>query len=170
MAQSQESLLSVVCTIKRGRKRFAIHCQARTHKEAGKITLGVCLACRRGKSREGEAFAAQKPGPVRLHAGAMLTEYQKVTSLLTYLLAMRGRRLWHYEDVSLTRLNLPSALALSALTSAILESIFFERDLRERWAAEALKWMMDSNSRHLACRSHQVVIPSNTESVGLSTM
>ena len=33
----------------------------------------------------------------------MLTEYEKVTSLLTYLQAMRGRRLWHYEDVSLTQ-------------------------------------------------------------------
>lgn len=91
-----------------------------------------------------------------LGAGAMLTEYEKVTSLLTYLQAMGGRRLWHYEDVSLTRINLPSAIALSALTNAILESIFFERDLKERWAAEALKWMLDSSSRHLACRSHQV--------------
>ena len=53
-------------------------------------------------------------------------------------------------------MSLPSGLALSALTNAILESIFFERDLKERWAAEALKWMLDSNSRHLACRSHQV--------------
>ena len=87
----------------------------------------------------------------------MLTEYEKVTSLLTYLQAMRGRRLWHYEDVSLMRINLPSAIALSALTNAILESIFFERDLKERWAAEALKWMLDSSSRHLACRSHQVL-------------
>ena len=33
----------------------------------------------------------------------MLTEYEKVTSLLTYLQAMRGRRLWHYEDVTLTQ-------------------------------------------------------------------
>ena len=88
----------------------------------------------------------------------MLTEYEKVTSLLTYLQAMRGRRLWHYEDVSLTRINLPSAMALSALTNAILESIFFERELKERWAAEALKWMLDSSSRHLACRSHQASI------------
>ena len=39
-------------------------------------------------------------------AGAMLAEYQKVTSLLTYLQAMRGRRLWHYEDVRLTHINL----------------------------------------------------------------
>jgi hypothetical protein len=89
----------------------------------------------------------------------MLTEYEKVTSLLTYLQAMRGRRLWHYEDVTLTQISLPSSLALSALTNAILESIFFERDLKERWAAEALKWMLDSNSRHLACRSHQVPPP-----------
>lgn len=86
----------------------------------------------------------------------MLTEYEKVTSLLTYLQTMRGLRLWHYEDVGLGQLQLPSALALSALATAILESIFFERDLRERWAAEALRWMTDSNSRHLACRSHQV--------------
>ena len=86
----------------------------------------------------------------------MLAEYQQVSSLINYLQAMRGRRLWHYEDVKLTRTQLPSALALHELTNAILESIFFEKDLRERWAAEALRWMLDSNSRHLACRSHQV--------------
>ena len=45
--------------------------------------------------------------------GAMLAEYQKVTSLLTYLQAMRGRRLWHYEDVSLTHINLQRCPPLS---------------------------------------------------------
>ena len=83
-------------------------------------------------------------------------EYQQVTSLINYLQAMRGRRLWAYEDVRLTETRLPSAAALTALTNAIVDSIFFESDLRERWAAEALRWMLDSNSRHLACRSHQI--------------
>ena len=86
----------------------------------------------------------------------MLAEYEKVTSLLTYLQAMRGKRLWSYEDVAVQHIALSSAFALTALTSAIVESIFFEKDIRERWAKEALKWMLESNSRHLACRSHQV--------------
>ena len=38
----------------------------------------------------------------------------------------------------------------------VVDSAFFESDLRERWAAEAMKWMLECNSRHFAGRSHQV--------------
>ena len=91
-------------------------------------------------------------------SGALLTEYQQVTSLIKYLQSMRGRRLWAAEDITLQHTHLASSVALAALVNAVTDSIFFESDLRERWAAEALKWMMECNSRHLACRSHQVMM------------
>ena len=90
------------------------------------------------------------------NGGALLTEYQQVTSLIKYLQSMQGRRLWAYEHITLTSTQLASSIALSSLVGAVTEAIFFESDLRERWAAEALKWMLECNSRHLACRSHQV--------------
>jgi hypothetical protein len=39
-------------------------------------------------------------------------------------------------------------------------------ELRERWAAEALRWLLEGASRHLAARSHQVgpPLPSNCRS------
>ena len=90
------------------------------------------------------------------NGGALLTEYQQVTTLIKHLQSMRGRRLWAYEHVTLAHTQLASSVALSALVRAVTDAIFFESDLRERWAAEALKWMLECNSRHLACRSHQV--------------
>ena len=69
---------------------------------------------------------------------------------------MRGRRLWAEEDINLRQTHLTSSIALAALVNAVTDSIFFESDLQERWAAEALKWMLECNSRHLTCRSHQV--------------
>lgn len=95
---------------------------------------------------------------VHKNGGALLTEYQQVTSLIKYLQSMRGRRIWAYEHVTLTRTQLASSVALSALVRAVMDGVFFEGDLRERWAAEALRWMLDCNSRHLACRSHQVCL------------
>ncbi|KAK9829934.1 hypothetical protein WJX72_008722 [[Myrmecia] bisecta] len=89
-------------------------------------------------------------------AGAMVREYAQVTSLIAYLQSMQGRRLWAYEDVTLAADALPSTAALTALVNAIVDSIFFESDLRERWAQQALKCMLECSSRHLACRSHQV--------------
>lgn len=89
-------------------------------------------------------------------SGALLMEYQQVTGLIKYLQSMRGRRLWANEDVTLQHTQLASSVALAALVNAVTDAIFFESDLREKWAAEALKWMLECNSRHLACRSHQV--------------
>ena len=54
--------------------------------------------------------------------------------------------------------RIPSAEALRALVVAILDSIFFESDLRERWAGRALTWALEAESPHLACRSHQVPV------------
>lgn len=51
-----------------------------------------------------------------------------------------------------------SAEDLRALVGAILDSIFFEADLRERWAFRALAWLLEAESPHLAGRSHQVLL------------
>ena len=37
-----------------------------------------------------------------------------------------------------------------------VEVLGFEADIRGRWAAEAMRWMLQSSSRHLTTRSHQV--------------
>ena len=90
------------------------------------------------------------------NSGALVSEHHQVTSLIKYLQSMRGRRLWANEDITLRHTYLASSTALAALVNAVTEAIYFESDLRERWAAEALKWMLECNSRHLTCRSHQV--------------
>lgn len=38
-----------------------------------------------------------------------------------------------------------------------MEALSFEEELQERWAAEALRWLLQASSRHLAARSHQVL-------------
>ena len=85
-----------------------------------------------------------------------MPEYEHVRSLIQHLQAMRGRRLWAYEDCTLQHPQLPSAESLRQLVGAMLSSIFFEKELREKWAACALDWIRVAHSRHLACRSQQV--------------
>lgn len=85
-----------------------------------------------------------------------MPEYERVRALIQHLQALRGRRLWAYEDATLLQPHLPSAEALRQLVGAMLASIFFESDLGHRWAETALEWLRGAHSRHLACRSHQV--------------
>ncbi len=95
-------------------------------------------------------------------AGSMKAEYERVTSLIRYMQSVQGRQMWVYEEVSLRNAGLwvlPSSEAMGSLANAILDSIFFESGLRERWAQEALRWMLEASSRHFACRSHQVCLP-----------
>lgn len=79
-----------------------------------------------------------------------------MTGLIEYLENSNGRRLWPYEDASLTRPLVPSSRALESLVEEVLGSVFFERDLKTRWAEVAAEWLVSANSQHLACRSHQV--------------
>ena len=54
----------------------------------------------------------------------------------------------------------PHRAARKGLTGAErmqVEVLGFEGDIRGRWAAEAMRWMLQSSSRHLTTRSHQVV-------------
>ncbi|GKU97457.1 hypothetical protein SLEP1_g10601 [Rubroshorea leprosula] len=81
---------------------------------------------------------------------------QQVVSLIKYVQSKRGSLMWENEDPTVTRTELPSAALLSALVQSMVDSIFFQGDLRETWGTEALKWAMECTSRHLACRSHQI--------------
>nr|ATG70920.1 ARM repeat superfamily protein [Callitropsis funebris] len=81
---------------------------------------------------------------------------QQVVSLIKYVQSKKASMMWENEDMTLTRTELPSAALLSALVLSVVDAIFFQGDLRERWGAEALKWAMECTSRHLACRSHQI--------------
>ncbi|GER30702.1 ARM repeat superfamily protein, partial [Striga asiatica] len=81
---------------------------------------------------------------------------QQVVSLIKYVQSKRGNMMWENEDPTVVRTELPSAALLSALVQSMVDAIFFQGDLRERWGAEALKWAMECTSRHLACRSHQI--------------
>lgn len=81
---------------------------------------------------------------------------QQVVSLIKYIQSKRGSLMWENEDPTLVRTELPSTSLLSALVLSMVDSIFFQGDLRETWGAEALKWAMECTSRHLACRSHQI--------------
>ncbi|KAK9867850.1 hypothetical protein WJX84_002781 [Apatococcus fuscideae] len=95
---------------------------------------------------------------VQQHDGGMIAEYERVTGLIRYMQSVRGRQMWAYEEVSLRagQWQLGSSEAMGSLANAILDSIFFESGLRERWAEEALRWMLEAGNRHLACRSHQI--------------
>ncbi|KAK9846072.1 hypothetical protein WJX84_000717, partial [Apatococcus fuscideae] len=96
---------------------------------------------------------------VQQSAGSMVAEYERVTSLIKYLQSMRGRQMWAYEEVSLQapgQWQLASSEAMANLANALLDSIYFETELRARWAQEALRWMLEAGNRHYACRSHQI--------------
>ena len=45
---------------------------------------------------------------------------------------------------------------LIGTTGVQVDVLGFEADIRGRWAAEAMRWMLQSSSRHLTARSHQV--------------
>ncbi|KAH6559063.1 hypothetical protein KP509_1Z029100 [Ceratopteris richardii] len=81
---------------------------------------------------------------------------KQVESLLKYVQSKKGSMMWEHEDMTLTKVDLPSAALLSALVQSVVDAVFFQGDLRQRWGEEALKWAMECSSRHLACRSHQI--------------
>lgn len=81
---------------------------------------------------------------------------KQVESLMKYVQSKKGSIMWEHEDMTLTRVDLSSAALLSALVQSVVDAVFFQGDLRQRWGEEALKWAMECSSRHLACRSHQI--------------
>ncbi|KAL2624356.1 hypothetical protein R1flu_008601 [Riccia fluitans] len=81
---------------------------------------------------------------------------QQVVSLIKYVQSKKSSMMWENEDMTVSRMELPSAALLSALVLSVVDAIFFQGDLRERWGDVALKWAMECTSRHLACRSHQI--------------
>ncbi|CAI5507771.1 unnamed protein product [Closterium sp. Naga37s-1] len=80
----------------------------------------------------------------------------QVVSLIKYVQSKKGSLMWPNEDISLTHTCIPSATLLTSLVHSVVDAIFFQSDLRTRWGEEALKWLLDSASRHAAARSHQM--------------
>lgn len=82
----------------------------------------------------------------------------QATSLIKYVQSMRGRRLWPAEDISLDQQQeLASTAALANMVLHCLDAFDFEPGLKQAWVSVALDWALHSRSRHLACRSQQVL-------------
>eukprot|EP00850_Spirogloea_muscicola_P018806 SM000176S03137 [mRNA] locus=s176:102016:119238:- [translate_table: standard] len=79
-----------------------------------------------------------------------------VVSLIKYVQSKKGSLMWEVEHATPARTALPSASLLSSLVLSVVDAIFFQGDLRERWGEEALKWAMECTSGHMAARSHQI--------------
>lgn len=71
---------------------------------------------------------------------------------------MRGRRLWPSEDISLDQQqDLVSTAALASMVQHCLDAFEFEPGLQPAWVSVSLEWALHARSRHLACRSQQVL-------------
>jgi len=82
----------------------------------------------------------------------------QASALIKYVQSMRGRRLWPAEDVCLDQQQqLVSTAALASMVQHCLDAFDFEPELRQAWIPVALDWALHARSRHLACRSQQVV-------------
>jgi len=81
--------------------------------------------------------------------------YAKVSAVISYLQSLEGRQLWEKEQATLTTPFVQSAGLVRSFVQTIAECFCYDADLKEKWAAEALKWSCSANSRHLASRSHQ---------------
>lgn len=87
----------------------------------------------------------------------MLEESEQVSSLTAHLQSLRGQQLWVTESAA----GGAGAAAvdggsLPTLVNAIVAAMFFQSDLRARWAAEALQWLLESSNPQHVTLSHQV--------------
>lgn len=79
-------------------------------------------------------------------------------ALIKYVQSMRGRRLWPSEDISLdSEQGLASTAALANMVQHCLDAFGFEPGLKQAWVSVSLDWALHARSRHLACRSQQVL-------------
>lgn len=83
----------------------------------------------------------------------------QANALIKYIQSMRGRRLWPAEDIGLDhrQQQLPSAEALASMVQHCLDAFDFEPGLKQTWVTVSLDWAVHARSRHLACRSQQVL-------------
>ena len=80
----------------------------------------------------------------------------QVGALIAHLQSFRGQQLWVAESAAGG--DEPTALggSLPTLVNSIVAAMFFQSDLRARWAAEALQWLLESNNPQHVTLSHQV--------------
>ncbi|KAI3439023.1 hypothetical protein D9Q98_001435 [Chlorella vulgaris] len=89
------------------------------------------------------------------NAGALSPEGQGVAEVVAKLQARLGQQLWPREQPSLAHPMVPSASAVAVFVQTVTECFVFDRELRDQWCAEALRWTCGARSRHAASRSHQ---------------
>ncbi|GMH33034.1 hypothetical protein BSKO_00868 [Bryopsis sp. KO-2023] len=87
--------------------------------------------------------------------GSSRTRLGKLSSLMNSLKAMKGQPLWPYEDVDLREGKLCSEESLRNFVLSLREHM--DPAMLDQWTQEALTWSVESRSRHLACRSLQVL-------------
>ena len=92
----------------------------------------------------------------------------QVSSLTAHLQSLRGQQLWVTESAA----GGAGAAAvdggsLPTLVNAIVAAMFFQSDLRARWAAEALQWLLESSNPQHVTLSHQVSMPYMITRTGL---
>lgn len=93
---------------------------------------------------------------------------------MNYIKSMKGLPLWPYEDVDLLDGKLLSEDSLRKFVLSLRDHV--DPSILNRWTEEALTWAVESRSRHLSCRSIQVlknqegscancgdVLPSNSQ-------
>ncbi len=136
---------------------FAALCASWDAEVQTSVCASLALFCEAQPIERGTEHDYQVPLVVPfLRAGSSSAELQHVTSLLTSLQGLRGRPPWSRD---LTTLDGPPPAAGNAVASLVRDvaaAFFFEPELRERWASEALRWATEAHSRHAACRSHQI--------------
>lgn len=81
--------------------------------------------------------------------------YARISGIITHLQSLHGSPLWQREQATLATPFVSSAAQVRSFVQNVAECFYYDSNLKERWAAEALKWACSANSRHLASRSHQ---------------
>jgi hypothetical protein len=85
----------------------------------------------------------------------MLEDSEQVGALIAHLQSLRGQQLWAAQSAAGAGAAADDS-TLPTLVNSVVAAMFFQSDLRERWAAEALQWLLEScNPQHVTL-SHQV--------------
>jgi hypothetical protein len=84
--------------------------------------------------------------------------------LMEFLSSKRGVQIFHREDISVTRTQIPSTDQLCSLVHLLMEVFSKEfPQLRDSWAQEALTWVTSCPDNHWRCRSLQILRALNPD-------
>ena len=118
-----------------------------------------------GDHQSGSAAAEPSTAPRRLRclnsetrdgpAGGMVEESAHVGGLIAHLQSLQSGLARRPDGTPGARLRLERGW-LSALAASVERSMFFEADFGERWATEALHWLLESGDQLHVVLSHWV--------------